>query len=283
MKSSAPLKLIFGIFLLTGNVTVVYAAGAEPNFSYFSDPALNFWGQTPPKKESLQTKGVRFAAPPKAATQSGAGAFPWQKYLDPKNDEFFREGDYTPPAPFMEIARDPSDSNIENWFRYLEQKNLLLHRLQDRLTAYATSHPQNLPGVPAEMSKAVRQDASAIERVSARIERAPAPRPDAKRFRLRLYFDSHCPHCEHMLSTTIRELSSMGYWIELKQVDRDESARARIPFPISPAMPDELKRYGIESVPVLLVGDIKAKSFFKMQGYQNYQAVLSALSTQRAR
>ena len=95
-----------------------------------------------------------------------------------------------------------------------------------------------------------------------------------------MYFDSHCPHCEHMLSTTIRELSAMGYWIELRQVDRDESARAKIPFPVSPASPDELKRYGIESVPVLLIGDLKARSFFKMQGDQTSSAVLAAIQSQ---
>ncbi|MGK5085167.1 hypothetical protein WDW37_17910 [Bdellovibrionota bacterium FG-1] len=55
-----------------------------------------------------------------------------------------------------------------------------------------------------------------------------------------------------MLSTTVRELSALGYWIEFRQVDRDDSARAKIPFPVSPASFDELKRYGIESVPVTL-------------------------------
>ncbi|MGK5086533.1 hypothetical protein WDW86_03150 [Bdellovibrionota bacterium FG-2] len=84
-----------------------------------------------------------------------------------------------------------------------------------------------------------------------------------------------------MLSTTIRELSSLGYWIELRQVDRDESARAKIPFPVSSAKPEELKQYGIESVPVLLVGDLQKKSFFKMQGYQATGAVLGALAERK--
>ncbi|MGK5083501.1 hypothetical protein WDW37_09365 [Bdellovibrionota bacterium FG-1] len=285
MRSSQRRSLCAGplyMLLLTVNAL---AAGSE--FSYFGEPDLDYWKQAAPKGGATSTLGaVRpLAAPTKGAAQPGVGTFPWQKYSDPKNDEFFREGDYTPPAPFMEIARNPTDSNIENWFHYLETKNQLLHRLQEKLTAYAANHgqslPPNMPALPAAMVSAAAEAPAAVARASARIGGAPAPRPDAKRFRLRLYFDSHCPHCEHMLSTTIRELSALGYWIELRQVDRDEAARAKIPFPVSPAPPEELKRYGIESVPVLLIGDIQKKSFFKMQGYQTAAAVLGALSDKR--
>ena len=276
--SAAPLCML----LLTVNAL---AAGSE--FSYFGEPELDYWKQAAPKGGGTSTLGAGrpLAAPTKGPAEAGAGTFPWQKYSDPKNDEFFREGDYTPPAPFMEIARNPTDSNIENWFRYLETKNQLLHRLQEKLSAYAASHgqslPPNMPALPPSMAGAATEAPAVVERASARIGGAPAPRPDAKRFRLRLYFDSHCPHCEHMLSTTIRELSALGYWIELRQVDRDESARAKIPFPVSPANPTELKQYGIESVPVLLVGDLQKKSFFKMQGYQTAAAVMGALGETR--
>ena len=270
------------MLLLTVNAL---AAGSE--FSYFGEPELNYWKQTAPKGDgaATMTMGRPLVAPTKGPAQPGAGTFPWLKYSDPKNDEFFREGDYTPPAPFMEIARNPTDSNIENWFHYLETKNQLLHRLQEKLTAYAANHgqslPPNMPALPPEMAGAAAEAPAVVARASARIGGAPAPRPEAKQYRLRLYFDSHCPHCEHMLSTTIRELSALGYWIELRQVDRDESARAKIPFSVSPAPPEELKQYGIESVPVLLIGDLKAKSFFKMQGYQTAAAVLGALSDKR--
>ena len=257
---------------------------AASDFTYFQSQDLNFWKESVNTAEGRTTPGNPKPSPDGKIPQvTASSAFPWQKYMDPKNEEFFKEGDYTPPAPFMEIARNPSDSNIENWFHYLETKNLLLHRLQDRLTAYTVSHPrtasQDLAAMPPEMARAVDQAPPVLTRASARLGDAPPPRIDAKRFRMRLYFDSHCPHCEHMLATTIRELSKLGYWIELRQVDRDEAARARIPFPVSPASSEELKQYGVESVPVLLVGDLKAKSFFKMQGYQTTQTVLDALKT----
>ena len=260
---------------------------ASSDFSYFQAPELNYWKEPQATGDGIPVPTNHIpTAPTKIPQVTGTSAFPWQKYLDPKNDEFFKEGDYSPPAPFMEIARNPSDSNIENWFHYLETKNLLLHRLQDRLTAYTVSHPQaatqEMAAMSPEMARAVDQAPPVLTRVSTRLVNAPAPRIDAKRFRIRMYFDSHCPHCEHMLATTIHELSDLGYWIELRQVDHDEAARARIPFPVNPASSDELKRYRIESVPVLVIGDLKAKSFFKMQGYQASPAVLSALQESSA-
>ena len=262
-------------------VLVTTDAAASSEFSYFSAPELDFWKDAPAKEMPAATSTHGLPAPKPSAPPSASG-FQWNKYLDPKNDDFFREGDYTPPAPFMEIARDPSDSNIENWYRYLEMKNKLLHRLQEKLTAFAVTHPQTIPAMPAEVAAGAAEAPAVVARAAARITATPSPLPDAKRFRLRLYFDSHCPHCEHMISTTIRELTGLGFWIELRQVDHDESVRKRIPFQISPAAPDELKRYGIESVPVLLVGDLKARSFFKMQGDQDTRSVLGALQVPHA-
>ena len=60
-------------------------------------------------------------------------SFKWSNYLDPKNDEFFKEGSYTPPKPFMELARNPSDKNIGNWIAYNKKKNALNQRLQLRM------------------------------------------------------------------------------------------------------------------------------------------------------
>lgn len=250
-------------------------AWASNDFRYFSEPDIDYW------KHSNKGTSAPPIAPPTKPTSSGATpskGFTWEKYMSPMHDEFFREGDYTPPAPFVEIARNPTDENIERWYRYIELKNSTLHRLQERLTEYAQKNPTKVAALPSPYSTGLSVDPEALAKMASRVEKPSAPAPDARRFRLRLYFDSHCPHCEHMLNTTIPQLSSMGYWIELKQVDRDESARARIPFPVSGANPEELKQYRIESVPVLLVGDIQKKSFFKMQGYQDSRSVLAALS-----
>ena len=252
------------------------AAFAESDFEYFKNPALNYWGQDVNlvKPETPRLHSVKQNSP--AESKAGQSGFQWNKYLSPNNDEFFKEGDYTPPAPFMEIARNPTDDNIEHWFSYLQTKNELLHRLQEKLTEFAAHHPQHIPGMSAQFSGGSDTDMGAVKQIAARLESPPLPAADVKRFRLRLYFDSHCPHCEHMMGT-ISELMQLGYWVELRQIDKDVAARSKIPFPVTGATPDEVHRYQIESVPVLLVGDLKAKTYFKIQGYQSTAAVVSAL------
>ena len=53
--------------------------------------------------------------------------FDWEPYLNPQSpkdlEELFREGDYTPPKPLLELANNPTDENIKNWFRLIEKRN----------------------------------------------------------------------------------------------------------------------------------------------------------------
>jgi len=262
--------------------TLIYSSAlADPpmggEVQYFKDPDLDFWKKEEPNTKPASTVAniakKQLESSPKA---SGKSQFPWNKYLSPSNDEFFKEGDYTPPAPFMEIARNPSDENIENWFRYLETKNELLRNLQERLNQFAVKHPQlSSANYPTSIPKTI--DDEAITKVSARLEKPQPIIKDTKGFRMRLYFDSHCPHCQKMLGT-VADLMRMGYWVELKQIDKDTSIRSKIPFTVSDASPDELKRYQIDAVPVLLIGDLKHQTFSKVQGYHSYQEVVSALA-----
>jgi len=244
---------IVGAFLALSHIKV---AVSDDGFQYFKSSEIDYW-----KENQIQQREPTL---PSVSSAKITSAFPWKKYLDPKNEEFFKEGDYTPPAPFMEIARNPSDDNIANWFKYLELKNALTHRLQDRLEAYGAQH-----ATPAAFQIA----ANPRTLVQPQIE------VDAKRFRLRLYFDSKCPHCQKMMKT-IGELSQLGFWVELRQVDSDLSARSQIPFPVSSATPKELKQYQIEGVPLLLVGDLKRGTFFKIQGEQPTDAVLRAIRSE---
>ncbi len=254
-------------------------SGEVGGVQYFKDPEIDFW-----RGEVAQDKSKAVVVVPtaKGDTKNGVatptkGSFAWNKYLNPSNDEFFKEGDYTPPAPFMEIARNPTDQNIQNWFKYLETKNALLQTLQAKLSEYTMK--RSVPGLVAMKGSpsSPEIDPDAVKRVQQRYENARTPAVDAKQFRLRLYFDSHCPHCEHMMGT-VRELMRLGYWVELRQIDGDVSARARIPFAVTSATPEELKRYQIESVPVLLVGNLKTQSFSKIQGYQPTAEVVKVLN-----
>jgi hypothetical protein len=248
--------LWFSIFATILGAQEFHSAIADEAFQYFDHQEIDYWNKGQPTEPLV----VRITSNPiSRLPEKLSGQFPWQKYLNPKNDEFFREGDYTPPAPFMEIARNPSDENIANWFRYLQTKNEITRRLQEKLQAYAGMNGQQLAS-----AEPVRPLSNSILA------------PDAKRFRLRLYFDSKCPHCQHMLDT-VKELSQMGFLVELRQIDQDLSIRARIPFPVTNASPEELKQYQIDGVPLLLVGDLSQGTFFKIQGYQSTHSVLQAL------
>jgi hypothetical protein len=248
-------------------------AHAEDDFSYFSNPEIDYWRRsstgTPP--------ATRLPDAPKSVPSSSGKPFAWEKYLNPGHDEFFKEGEYSPPAPFVEIARNPSDENIDRWYQYIQTKNDVLRRLQTRLAEYAQRHPGNVSALPAPYSSGLVENPEALSRLAAKVEAPPATPPDAKRFRLRLYFDSHCPHCERMMGT-MSELAAHGYYVELRQVDRDRSTRAKIPFPVTDATPEELKTYGVQAVPVLLVGDLQRKSYSKMEGFQPYSVVAGALA-----
>ena len=239
-------------------IVSLHSAFSDEGFQYFKNPDVDYWSKPSEKAEDHHTVNQV------VQTQSES-SFPWKKYLNPKSDEFFKEGDYIPPAPFMEIARNPTDDNIANWFHYLEMKNEITRRLQTKLAEYTAK-------------KSLLVGESELPPVH------PAAQPvtldkDAKRFRLRLYFDSKCPHCHRMLGT-MADLSRQGYWVELKQIDSDVKARASIPFAVTGATPSELKQYQIQSVPLLLVGDLKRQTFFKISGYQTTSSVLATLRSE---
>jgi glutaredoxin len=265
------------------------ADGSEDGFRFFKSPEIDYWGG-PGDGAASPTSTPPSSRPPKPAT--AVGTFKWEKYLSPQHDEFFREGDYTPPAPFLEIARNPSDENIENWFRYIELKNQTLRRLQARLSEFAGRHGQALPAGSAEALRTSSADLRAqltqadagqvVAELKRRTPSASAEPRDARRFRIRMYFDSKCPHCERMMGT-LAELRQRGYYVELRQVDSDMRARARIPFPVQDAPRAELAQYGVSSVPVLVVGDFERKTYFKIQGYQTTTAVLQALAEAESR
>ena len=131
----------------------------------------------------------------------------------------FKEGDYTPPKPFMELARDPSDQNIKNWFSVIEKKNELMRRLQSSFEKPILKRTDGKMIKPKE-KVLLEQQVRSIE-----------PRDeDIKRFRFRLYFDSQCPHCEKMM-TSMGEIKRRGYYVEIRQID-DKKAGFQIPFPL---------------------------------------------------
>jgi hypothetical protein len=191
--------------------------------------------------------------------------FDWKKHLDEKNDEFFREGEYIPPAPFMEVARDPSDANIKLWIAYIDKKNRLAERLRSRIAEFSTTSKESVPKqLAAERVRAIESTRSSF---------------DPSRFRVRTYFDSKCPHCMRML-VTLKQLQDMGVLVEALQIDRDRSENARFPLATAFADPADVKKQGIQSVPLTLVADLKNKTVLNpISGFKSFDEMKGVLST----
>lgn len=220
---------------------------------YFDAP-INYWNEQP--KVKTQTEII---APIKVGPEKSK--FEWKKYLDPSNDEFFREGDYTPPKPFMEVARNPTNENLKNWFEYMQAKNELAARLQIRMQEYmqgktvATSGPQPMTQTPKTQTVKV----------------------DSSRFKFRMYFDSHCPHCKRMFET-LAQLQADGFSVEALQVDDGPLFNRPGSITIARAEPTDTKKHKIESVPHVIVADLKRQALLPaIKGYQSYEDVVDLL------
>lgn len=222
---------------------------------YFEAP-INYWG-----KDSIESTPKIEAPIVQAEKAPAKEKFEWNKYLDPKNDEFFREGDYTPPKPFMEVARNPSNENLKNWFEYMRAKNELATRLQDRMQEYLGG---KVTQVQPQISK---PSGSGAKQVSL----------DPTRFKFRMYFDSHCPHCKRMFETLVK-LKNDGFEIEALQIDPDPLVAGPSSIHIDRATPEEVKKHNIGGVPHLVVADLKRQALLPaIKGYQSYEEIIGFL------
>ncbi len=241
-------------------------AGAS-SFQYF-DEGINFWNKNETSdvevvllEEIDASKSLKSGLPVKKNKD-----FDWKTQLDPENEEFFREGDYLPPAAFMELVRNPSDKNIRMWFAYLEKKNALSQRLSQRMNEYSQTDK-------ASFSK---EDKITIAK---RINQLPTPDDDFERYRFRMYFDSSCPHCQKMFAT-LNDLQDRGYFVEARQLDRGSLGHLKSMVPIVAAASDEAKNFKVDAVPLLLIGDLKKKAVYRQSGFVTPEDVLAGLRAQ---
>lgn len=224
--------------------------------TYFGDDNIKYWDQyTPAPKEEKKVE---------AKEKKKLSEFDWKKQLDPKNDEFFQEGDHKPPKALMELARNPTDENIKNWFKLVKKKNDLMARLQSRLSDYLVKNQNGLSSESAAIlqQKRVKLDTRNI---------------DYKRFRFRMYFESSCPHCKKMMKT-LEDLQDMGFYVEIRQIDRKRLSQS-LPFPVTPATKEELKERNINAWPVLFVADTTKKLIYRINGYHTTNSVLATLQS----
>ncbi len=104
--------------------------------------------------------------------------FDWREVMDINSDEYFREGDYLPPAAFMEVARRPTEKNIQNWLTYQEHKQELTNKLNQRINRYVkkkNSFALKIIAKKAEIkSKKMRQFTRFLEQNNLHFELIPS-------------------------------------------------------------------------------------------------------------
>ncbi len=250
--------MFLAIFLLS-------FSGKSIGVDFFSQP-IDYWNKgSKEPKEKEAPKAVSAPSPPipKPAETTAPVPFEWEKHANPKNDEFFKEGDYTPPKAFMELARNPNDENIKRWFEMIETKNQLLRNLQDRIASY----------LQKSGSKISNDERALLE------EKRVALEPDSldkKRFRFRMYFDSNCPHCKQMMAT-MQDLQSLGFYTEVRQIDKN-NPNFPVPFPIVHATKEEIIEKNITSWPVLFVADVEKQLVYRINGFFPTREVLATLA-----
>ncbi len=242
------------LFLVIFFSSVVFA---EDRLQYF-ESKIDFWGD---KKPEIST-----SATVERPKEKEEGKFPWKAYLDPKNKEFFKEGDYTPPEPFMEVARNPTDENIKQWFELMQKKNELQTRLQARMQEYMAKN--NSVKSPTE---------SLVEKPPALLKNGPEAKLEPSRFKIRMYFESTCPHCRRMFGV-LKSLQDEGFEVEALQIDSGPVPMEEKVVPIGRAQASEIKKHGINGVPFLLIADLKRKALLSsIQGYHALQEVKALL------
>lgn len=248
--------------ILSAIALSLFIAGNVRAFDYFHSK-IDYWGN-PKKKETTAVVEEKVMEEKKPIAESPPSSFDWKKQLDPKNDEFFKEGDHTPPAAFMELARNPTDQNITNWFKLMEKKNELSTRLSQRIQQYLSKTTKLAPQERQVMAEAAKN--------------FEAKEVDYKRFRFRMYFESSCPHCKSMMET-MKELQDSGFYVEIRQIDQNPKVAMPLPFPVELATPQELKEKEITSWPVLFIGDLQKKVTYRLNGYRSTQEVLSVIQS----
>ncbi len=245
------LKIIFVLFS---------SSFSQAGTIQYFDSKIDFWNEKPSSKETSAT--------PSNVTEKSDGKFPWKTYQDPKNKEFFKEGDYTPPEPFMEIARNPTDDNIKQWFELMKTKNELQANLQLRMQEYMAKN--------GEMNSIPVKEPQPRVPLPQKTKSSTAPL-DTTRFRVRMYFESTCPHCKRMFGV-LKRLQDNGYEVEALQVDGGPVPSSEKIVPIGKAEPDDLKKHGIKGVPYLLIADTKRKALLPaIEGYHDFGEVMQLL------
>ena len=113
---------------------------------------LDYWGGDPygqPLVEEAEPAPVRTTAASPEASPATAGptAFDWSDYQDPRTALFWKDGDHVPPAPLLEVIRDPSPQNVERYRTWTSKQLEVAAWVSELLATADTPAPVSWAGV----------------------------------------------------------------------------------------------------------------------------------------
>lgn len=219
-------------------------------FEYF-DSNIDYWNEKP--KSKAQEKQIQ-----SVETKSSKKKFNWDKYLDPENDEFFREGDYTPPAPFMEVYRRPTKKNVLLWDKYIKKKNLIHKRALKNMKKYLSPNVVS-PQIIAQEKRQVTNEKSITQIFKGKW--------------IVFYFDKNCPHCEKMYPI-INKLSMSGAVVQAVRLDTGNGIVSGLGVPWQRIKKGEQQRLKINVTPTTLIVEEETKKVKKLTGNRSLFEIL---------
>lgn len=238
------------MFILIFFISII-EVGAEINFF---DKDINYWIQ---KKEKNKASKIQS----KTKVKKDKNGFNWAKYKNVEDDEFFKEGNHIPPAPFMEVARRPTKENIKNWLEYISMKNKMQARFLKELRKY-----QKKKILPPESIRFLNAQSAKMTFVSDSLSDV----------NITTYFLTTCPACKKMFNT-LSDLKRLGIYVEAVQIDYKKRLKHTVNVPVYLAKKEEAKGLidaGI-GVPysILRIG----KKAITLTGYQSSNGIMKKI------
>jgi predicted DsbA family dithiol-disulfide isomerase len=81
------------------------------------------------------------------------------------------------------------------------------------------------------------------------------------------------------MAPEVEKLKDIGFQVEARQVDAAPLATFfQKAITEDHATADELQRHGIQSVPVLLIADLKSRAVYRVAGYQSAESVVQTIN-----
>lgn len=227
-------------------IGLLLVLGSNAFAGMFSD-GVRFFDEAPSKPKAI---------PEKLETEQKTKPFNWNDQLNIEKDQFFKEGDYTPPAPLVEALRRPTKENILNFEKWQEMRNILLQRYETARAQYMGKGGVQVP----------RAEAPVLDVDEREIEK----------YHYIFYFESTCPSC-HAMFQTINQMVQRGVYVEAIRVDKNENEVKGLDLPWSYANPEELKKLNLKAVPVLVAIDEKTKKAYQMTGRKSIKEILQVI------